>query len=98
MRDTGCPGSVDQNDEEMSELIPVLLAQGTKRELDLKDPRWQTKGKHLVTEGYRKEMESLVEGTKAWVPVSLDNSRFLRPGVQDRILTTTSGAHFEDEG
>ena len=33
------PGLVNQNDEDMSELVPVLLAQGKKkRELDLKDP------------------------------------------------------------
>ena len=44
--DGGCPGSVDQNDEDVSKLIPVLLAHG--KELNLKDPRWQTKeGKHL---------------------------------------------------
>ena len=38
VRGSGWPGSVNQNDEDMSELVPVLLAQGKKRELDLKDP------------------------------------------------------------
>ena len=81
------PGSVTQNDEDMSELDLVLLAQGKKRELDLKDPRWQTEeGKPLVTEGYRKEVASLVEDTKAWVPVSLEKSLLFRSSVPDRIL------------
>ena len=58
MRGSGWPGSVNQNDEDKSELVPVLLAQGKKRELDLKDHRWQTKeGKPLVAEGYRDEIE-----------------------------------------
>ena len=71
----------------MSELVPVLLAQGKKKELDLKDPRWQTReGKQLVAERYKKEMESLVEDTKAWLPVSLERSRFVRSGVPDWIL------------
>ena len=71
----------------MSELVPVFLAQEKKRELDLKDPRWQTEeGKQLVTEGFRKEMESLVEDTKAWVLVSLEKSRLLRSSVPDQIL------------
>ena len=65
----------------------MLLAQERKGELDLLDPRWQTKeGRHLVNEGYRKEMESLVDDTKAWVPVSLEKSRLLRSSVPDRIL------------
>ena len=79
--------SVNPNDEDMSELVPVLSAQGKKRELDLTDPHWQTKeGKQLVAEGDRKELESLVEDTKAWVPVSLEISLFLRSSVPDRIL------------
>ena len=65
----------------MSQLIPVLLAHG--KELNLNDPRCHTKeGKHLLAEGYRKEMESLVEDTKAWVPVSLERSRPLRSSVR----------------
>ena len=69
--DSGRPGSVDQDDEDVSQLIPVLLAHWT--DLNLKDHRWQTKeAKHLVEEGYRKEMESLVEDTKVWVLVSLE--------------------------
>ena len=87
VRDSCCPGSVNQNDEDISELVPVRLAQRKKKEFDLKDPRWQTKdGKHLVTEGNKKEMESLVEDTKAWVLVSLETSRFLRSSVPDRTL------------
>ena len=79
---------VNQNDEDMSELVPVLLAQEKKRrELDLKDPRWQTEeGKQLVAEGYRKEMETLVEDTKASVPVPLERSRLLRSSVPHRIF------------
>ena len=88
VRGSGWPGSVNQNDEDMSELVLVLLAQGKKkRELDLKDPRWQTKeGKQLAAERYWKEMESLVKDTKACVPVSLEKSRLLRSSVPDRIL------------
>ena len=64
-----------------------VLAHGKKRELDLKDPPWQTEeGKQLLTEGYRKEMESLVEDTRAWVPVSLEKSRLFRSSVPDRTL------------
>ena len=86
--DSGVPGSVGLGDEDMTELVPVLLAQRKKtRELDLEEPRWQTKeDKHLVAEGYRKEMNSLVEDTKAWIPVSLEKSRLLRSSVPDRIL------------
>ena len=48
---------------------------------------WQTKeDKHLVTERYRKEMHSLVEDTKAWVPGSREKSRLLRSSVSDRNL------------
>ena len=88
VRGSGLPGLVSQNDEDTSELVLVLLAQGKKkRELDLKDPRWQTKeGKQLVAERHRKEMESLVEYTKACFPVSLERSRLLRSSVPDRIL------------
>ena len=39
-----------------------------------------------MADGYRKEMESLVEDTKAWVPVSLENSRLLQSSVPDRVL------------
>ena len=39
-----------------------------------------------MVEWYRKEMESLVEDTKAWVPVSLEKSRLLRSSVPDWIL------------
>ena len=54
VRGSGWPGSVNQDDEDMSELVPVCW-----HELDLKDPHWQTKeGKH------EKEMESLVKDTK----------------------------------
>ena len=35
VRHSGCPGSVNQNGEDMSELVRVLLASGKKRELDL---------------------------------------------------------------
>ena len=35
--DSSCPGSVDQNDEDMFEVNPVMLAHGT--ELNLKDQR-----------------------------------------------------------
>ena len=31
-------------------------------------------------------MDSLVQNTKAWVPVSVEKSRLLRPSVPDRIL------------
>ena len=87
MRCSGWPGSVNQNVEDMSEFVPVLLAQGKKRELDIEDPRWQTEeGKQLMTAGYRKEMESLVEDTNARVLVSLEKSRLLRSSVPDRIL------------
>ena len=42
-RGSGGPGSVNQNGEDMSELVPVFLAQRKKnKELDLKDSRWQT--------------------------------------------------------
>ena len=89
---------MNQKDEDMSELVLVLLAHSKKRELDFKDPRWQTEeGKQLVTEGYRKEMESLVEDTNTWVLVSLEKSRLLRSSVPDQIATT-SGTHFKNEG
>ena len=75
-----------KNDEGMSELVPLLLAHG-KKESNLTDPRWQTKEcKQLVTEGYRKKMDFLVEDAKAWVLVSLEKSRLLRSSVPDRIL------------
>ena len=32
-------GSVSQHGEDTSELVPVLLVQGMKKELDLRDPR-----------------------------------------------------------
>ena len=87
MRGSGWSGSVTQNDEDMSELVLVLLAQGKKNELNLKGPGWQTReGKQLVAEGYGKEMESLVDDMKAWILVSLEKSRFLRSSVPDRIL------------
>ena len=68
--DSGVPGSVGLCDEDMTELVPAQLAQGKKtRELDIKEPRWQTKeGKHFVAEGCGKETNSLVEDTKAWIP------------------------------
>ena len=65
VRGSGWPGPVNQNDEDMSELVPVLLAQG---------------------KNYKKEMESLVEDTKAWIFVSLEKSRLLQSSVPDRIL------------
>ena len=78
---------MDQNDEDMSELVAVLLAHGKEEELNLKDPSWQTKeDEHLVAEGFRKELVSLVEDTETWVLVSLERSRFLRSSVPDRIL------------
>ena len=49
VRDGGGPWSAGQKVEDMSELVQVWLVQEKKRELDLKDPRWQTKeGTHLV--------------------------------------------------
>ena len=33
VRGSGLPGSVNQNDEDMSELVPVLLAQGKKGDI-----------------------------------------------------------------
>ena len=61
----------------------MLLAHGEK-DLNLKGLRWQTKeGKHVGDEGYRKEMECVVEQTKARVPVSLERSRLMRSSVQE---------------
>ena len=41
----------------------------------------------LVLLAQRKERElDLIEDTKAWIPVSLEKSRFLRSSVPDRIL------------
>ena len=54
-----------------------------------------------MAEGYRKEMDSLVEDTKAWVPVSLEKSRLLRSSVPHRArpcFAATSSAHFEIDG
>ena len=83
VRDSDLSGSVDQCDVDMSELVPVR----GKKELDLKDPFWQTKrGNILVPEGYPKELESLVEDTIAWVLVPPERSRLLRWSVPDRIL------------
>ena len=42
------PGSVNQSDEDMSELVPVLLPRGKKRYLDLKDPPLADKGRQTT--------------------------------------------------
>ena len=74
-----------QDDEDMSELVPVLLADEKASSQEDHRGETQEKGGHLVVEGYKKELESLVEDTKASVPVSLERPRLLRSSLTHRI-------------
>lgn len=66
--------------------VCVLLTRGHK-ELDLKEERWRSlAGRGMIKKGFDKKFDSLVNQTRAWVPVELEDSRRLRTAVPERIL------------
>ena len=69
----------------VSEFVPVMPMGRRSWILKILVGR-RRKAKILLAEGQWKEMESLVEDTKAWVPVALEKSRLLRSSVPDRTL------------